>query len=233
MAELPPVPRFDHDSADDPIEVADDAIVESTKTSGAGAPMPVSSGEHALGESVEEVLHHTSEQALRLAHLEDGFKELHRSLDDLREEMHAGFGDIRLRVEQGRQAMFRVESAQADSASAGNERITGRLEAVDEQVTRQHRRQSLLIFIAVLQGAMLAGAIALIAMLRVELHERASSPATATVIAPSAQSAVAAPAEPEPAQAAAAPSAAEADEEKQAARRDKRRLTRKNKAPSR
>lgn len=129
-------------------------------------------------ENLDEMLHHTSEQTVRLLNLEERFREIGKNLEDLREEMHAGFTEMRQLVEQARQAMFRVESQHANSATASPERLTARLDAIEEHGQRFDRRHKLLLGLAAGQALLLAVAVAFIALVRAEVKSEARVLAT-------------------------------------------------------
>jgi hypothetical protein len=194
MVDFPSVPRLDLDEAPTtasklplrPLAVpVREVVVEAAElVEVAAQPEPLDSVATAASsaraeESVEEVLHQTAEQTVRLSHVEERVKDLNRGFDDLREELLAGFSEMRGIVEQGRQAMFRVESTQAETSSAMQQRITVRLEAVEEQTTKTHKRQSIMLALVVGQAVMLAVLLWVVLGLRGPLDE-ASVAATAS-----------------------------------------------------
>jgi hypothetical protein len=116
----------------------------------------VTVGEAGVQDSVEEVLQQTSEQTLRLSHLEDILQALNQTLTDLRDEMHAGFAELRV-VTEGEGAGSRPTEATFGSS------VTDRLDIVEEQVTQAARRQSVIIGVAVVQVVLLVIALLFVA----------------------------------------------------------------------
>ncbi|MBI3179456.1 MAG: hypothetical protein HYZ27_07320 [Deltaproteobacteria bacterium] len=97
-------------------------------------------------DSVEEVLQAASEQALRLSHLEDLLKGVEQTVADLRDEMHAGF--VELRVVGEKRA--------AKPGEGTREILSDRLDGVEAQATRAGARTALLLGVAVIQAVLTA-----------------------------------------------------------------------------
>ncbi len=97
-------------------------------------------------DSVEEVLQATSEQALRLAHLEDLLQGVQQTVTDLRDEMHAGFVELRAVAEK----------KTGKPGEGTREILSDRLDGVEAQTSRAGSRTALLLTVAVLQAVLTA-----------------------------------------------------------------------------
>ncbi|OGQ84175.1 MAG: hypothetical protein A2289_10610 [Deltaproteobacteria bacterium RIFOXYA12_FULL_58_15] len=109
-------------------------------------------------DSVEEVLQQSSEQTLRLAHLEDAVNALAQTFSDFQDEMHAGFAEVR--------AVTEATAAQQPVAvgMSGRESLTERLDFVEEQASQGNKRQGLLTVLAILQTILLIAMLAIVLM---------------------------------------------------------------------
>jgi hypothetical protein len=81
-----------------------------------------------VDESVAEMLAQSSEQTLQLVRMEDALSHLTETLDDLREEMHAGFAEIRALV-----------SSAGAVSNAPDPMLSARLDAIEESASRGAR----------------------------------------------------------------------------------------------
>lgn len=116
-----------------------------------------SGGQSGVQDSVEEVLQQTSEQTLRLCHLEDTLEALKQELTDLSDEMHAGFSELRAVAEAQTGAATRPTEASIGSS------VTERIDYIEDQVSQSVKRQTVIIGVAVTQAVLLVIALFLIA----------------------------------------------------------------------
>lgn len=87
-----------------------------------------------------------------------------RELDDVRDEVHAGLGEVRELVEQSRRAVFRMESELATRDPAASLRVVEALDRVTAMAEHTRRRQHWLTGLTLLQSLALIGALAWMAL---------------------------------------------------------------------
>ncbi len=186
MAELPELPGFEVD--------------ESAKTPPRGKALPAAAIHvptppaieeaepmaNEVQDSVEEVLQQSSAQALKLSHLEDLVATLTQNLNDVRDEMHAGFVDVRAATEQSVQGALRAGSG---SLGEGHRpMLTQNMELLEEQLVGVVRKQTLLVTVGVIQTLLMAATLVGVIVVRATLLQAPPPPPPAppvqTEIAP-------------------------------------------------
>ncbi len=97
---------------------------------------------------LEEVLEQSSQQTLKLSHLDEGLRTLHKAVDDLSETMQAGFVELR-------QVAAQKPTAPApafDSAALGlPSNLGARLDELEVAVAAQGKKQGLLLGLVAVQ----------------------------------------------------------------------------------
>lgn len=100
-------------------------------------------------ESLEEILHHTSEQTLRIAHVDEGIGELKRSLEDLSEATQAGIVELRNAVAAVSQAPSAAPQQASGEDALYRQAVIERLEDLERRLRGQGRLAGLLVTLAV------------------------------------------------------------------------------------
>src|SRR5213594_3179213 len=126
MVDLPQVPNLDpRAKAAPPASSASQSHAAPPAASRTTASAPA-----AVQDSVEEVLQASSEQALRLSHLEDVLNTIQQSVADLREEMLSGLVELRA-----------VSERQKPRTGEGTREIlSDRLDGVEAHASRAGQR---------------------------------------------------------------------------------------------
>jgi hypothetical protein len=127
-----------------PTPVAAQPVVEAQPITEA---VPISDAAPAM----EEVLEQSSDQLLRLIHIEDMLKELTGTVSDTREEMQAGF------VQAG------AAAPKAAAPKSGDANLGPRLDELEVQVGRALRKQGALMLLGVVQLVAVAAGFAWLA----------------------------------------------------------------------
>ncbi len=170
MGGLPPVPNMDPNPAPSAGEADLPAPVGDVETS---APKPVPAPRAPpskeiteddpapIQDSVEEVLHQSTDQALRLSHLEDILTEVNQTLTDIRDEMHAGFAEIRAVIEEGGGA-----AGQRPTEATFQSSLTELLDVVEERAVQGNKRHVTLMVAAAVQAILLLVTLAVVLLTR-------------------------------------------------------------------
>lgn len=159
MVDLPRVPSLDLDGhPDEAIPIVEPEVVPKPTvrraTGPAMAPPPTEPSKATGGvvaESVDEVLQQSTEQAIKLAHLQDLVSGVAAQQEDLREELHAGVSELRELIERTATARSAASAGGPSLDSAAGERLD-QLEAHGQSLKG---RQLLLVSLMVIQLALL------------------------------------------------------------------------------
>lgn len=126
---------------------------QAPKGDGKAAAEPAGSGKNrgegdSLGESVDEMLSQATEQTLALVRLEETISALVETLSDVREEMHAGFTEVREAVAAGQ------------AAPRTDPNLASRIDELDEVNQRGFKKLRGLMVVTLLVCLLLAGGLA-------------------------------------------------------------------------
>lgn len=101
---------------------------------------------------MDEILHHTSEQTLRLAHIDEGVSELKTSLEDMGEAVTTGMVELRGLVAQNAHQQAAPAPA-SGSDDLHRQVLLERLDDLERRVSRSTGMLSLLLFLLAAQMA--------------------------------------------------------------------------------
>jgi hypothetical protein len=158
MVELPEVPNLDPKGPSTPQRPAASAKASASPASAPQKPGPEPKGPEVL----DEVLEQSTELAVHITHIEELINALRSSHDDLREEMHAGFAEMRANTEAAG-ADGKKESVAGAEQELWRQGLNERLDLVEEQGRRAAAKGNLGVILAIAQTILIVVLLALLA----------------------------------------------------------------------